>query len=338
MLRFLIQGVALFTLFSSLTFADNALLQRKDAQAFIHDMVTTYHMNQQDVTDALREAKFQKAIIDSMEKPYEKKSWDKYKAYYVTPERLKGGIQFWEANQKNIDAIAKKYRVPAEIIIAIIGVETRYGANQGNYRVLDALTTLAFDYPKRSEFFTKELKEYLLLCKEHHVPATYYKGSYAGAIGKPQFMPSSYRYYAIDYDKKGQRDLIENNADVIASVANYLHKHGWKMNQGIAQAAVMSSQPSNNITVNPKAANYRYSQLAGLGVRPVSYSQNHPYNAGIIELITKKGNEYWLAYPNFFVITRYNTSPQYALAVYLLSLQLKQQWEMLRAKKPHGYA
>ncbi len=242
---------------------------------------------------------------------------------------MKGGVDFWAANKEALDMAYKKYKVPPEIIVAILGVETLYGERQGDYRVLDTLATLAFDYPKRSAFFTKELGEYLLLCREHHVSPTYYKGSYAGAIGKPQFMPSSYRYYASSFDNKVHRDLVSNNADAIASVGNYFHKHGWQLNAGIAQAATMSSKwRLRPIQVNPKTANYRYAQLEAKGVKPLTASINHPSRAGLIELITREGKEYWLAYPNFFVITRYNSNPQYALVVYLLAQQLKQQWAL----------
>jgi len=273
-----------------------------------------------------------------MEKPYEKKNWDVYRDHFLTAQRIKGGIDFWHQNQKTLAQAEKKYKVPAPIIVAILGVETLYGERQGDLRVLDTLATLSFDYPKRASFFKKELKEYLLLCREHKVPATQYLGSYAGAIGKPQFMPSSYRYYAVKFNNKGVRDLVNSNEDSIASIANYIHKHGWKMNEGIAQLAQLHGQDYKKIHVNPRKANYRYSQLKSAGIKPVTAAYNHPSRAGLIELNTTEGNEYWLAYPNFFVITRYNSNPQYALTVYLLSQQLKKQWAEINTTKHRAYA
>lgn len=330
-------GFTLLLLISFSSFSNTAFTQRKDVQLFIKSMVKQYHFNERDLTATMSQVQIQPQIIESMEKPYEKKNWDVYRNLFLTPQRLKGGLDFWRANQKILTQAEKRYGVPAEIIVAILGVETLYGERQGEYRVLDALSTLAFNYPKRAPFFTKELKEYLLLCREHKVPATKYLGSYAGAMGKPQFMPSSYRYYAVDFYNKGQRDLIGNNGDVIASVANYFHKHNWKLNEGIAQQAQFKPSRHSHLYINPRTANYHYSQLAAAGVKPITASYNHPARAGLIELITDEGNEYWLAYPNFFVITRYNTSPQYALVVYLLSQQLKQQWVEMSTKKHRAY-
>lgn len=318
--------------------ADNALVQRKEVQNFINYMVKNHNFNRKELTAIIQEAAFQPQIIESMEKPYEKKNWDTYRQLFVTPQRIQGGIDFWKANQQALLKAEQKYGVPANVIVAIIGVETLYGKNQGNYRVLDALSTLAFNYPKRAEFFTKELKEYLLLCREHKVPPTQYFGSYAGAMGKPQFMPSSYRYYAVDFTGNPKKDLMNDNQAVIASVANYIHKHGWNLNQGVAQPAKVEGNQIKQINTSNKSALYNFKQLAAAGIKPLTASLNHPTKVGVIELTTEAGPEYWLAYPNFYVITRYNTSPQYALAVYLLAQQLKNQWASSQNKyKPFAY-
>jgi len=335
-LAWLVFSALLFTSFS--TFSDSAFVQRKDVQNFIKSMVKQYHFNEKELTATMSQVTIQPQIIESMEKPYEKKTWDVYRDLFLTAQRVQGGLDFWRDNQQILAKAEKRFGVSAEIIVAILGVETLYGQRTGEYRVLDSLSTLAFNYPKRSVFFTKELREYLLLCREHKVPATQYIGSYAGAIGKPQFMPSSYRYYAIDFNNKGHRDLVNDNADVIASVANYFHKHGWNSSEGIAQHAKIRGTQYRHIRVNPRAANYHYSQLENAGVKPVTASYHHPAKAGLIELVTDKGNEYWLAYPNFFVITRYNSSPQYALVVYLLAQQLKKQKTELSMHKPRAYA
>lgn len=327
----------IFALFSFSLYADTAFTKRGDVQLFIQEMVKKYHFNAKQLTATMNQVTLQPQIIASMEKPYEKKNWDIYRDLFLTPVRLKKGLDFWAANRKTLTKAQQKYGVPAEIIVAILGVETLYGERQGENKVLDALATLAFEYPKRSRYFKHELKEYLLLCREHGVPATQFKGSYAGAIGQPQFMPSSYRNFAVDFGNKGKRDLVNNNDDSIASIANYFKAHGWQPNAGVAQHAKLIGKRYQHIQMNPRTANYQYTQLTANGIKPVTAAHNHPSRAALMELTTAKGNEYWIAYPNFFVITRYNSSPQYALVVYLLSQQLKQQWVALNAKKHRAY-
>lgn len=320
--------------------ADQNFVQRKDVQQFINQMVHQHQFNRRELTQVMSQVQIQPQIIVSMEKPYEKKNWDFYKQLFVTPERVQGGIEFWRKNRQALERAEKLYGVPASVIVAIIGVETRYGKNQGSYRVLDALSTLAFNYPKRSEFFTKELREYLLLCREHKVSPTQYLGSYAGAMGKPQFMPSSYRYYAASFNNSAHIDLMNDDNAVIASVANYFSKHGWKENAGVAQPAKVTGSKYRKINTANKVAAYHMKQLAWAGVRPLTAaSTNRPDKVGLIELTTDEGPEFWLTYPNFYVITRYNSSPQYALAVYLLSQQLRTQWAASSAKnKQFAYA
>lgn len=319
----------------SAAYADNALLHRKDVRQFINQMVSQDKFSRYELDSAMRAAQFQPQIIESMDKPYEKKTWDVYKSLFLTPQRVQAGIAFWQANADTLARAQKEYGVPAEMIVAILGVETQYGKRQGEYRVLDALTTLAFGYPKRADYFTRELREYFLLCREHHVPPTQYIGSYAGAIGQPQFMPSSYRTFAVDYAGHGHRDLVSNNQDVIGSVANYFRQHGWINNETVAQPAELAGAKAGQLAVNSKHADYTYGELISSGVIPLAGASRHPNQAGLIELITNKGNEYWLAYPNFYVITRYNSSPQYALAVYLLAQQLREQRALALMKHPH---
>lgn len=303
-------------------YADHQLITRPEVKKFINQMVSHDHFKRTELIAALKEAQFQPQIIESMEKPYEKKSWDAYKALFLTPQRLQSGIEFWQANADTLARAQKEYGVPAEVIVAILGIETQYGKRQGEYRVLDALTTLAFDYPKRSDYFTRELREYLLLCREHHVSPTQYIGSYAGAIGQPQFMPSSYRLFAVDFAGHGKRDLVDNTKDVIGSVANYFHHHGWTMNANVAEPVRYVPKHHVPVNVNSKQANYSYKRLVSSGVKPLNPISKPPQKAGLIELTTNAGSEYWMAFPNFYVITRYNSSPQYALAVYLLAQQL----------------
>ena len=314
-------------------FADAALLKEKKTQQFMNQMVQQYHFNRTELASVLRQAQYQPQIIESMEKPYEKKTWDVYRSIFLTPERLKAGLEFWKNNRQTLAQAEKQYGVPAPVIVAIIGVETLYGKHQGQYRVLDALTTLAFYYPKRSDFFTKELKEYLLLCREHAVSPTEYKGSYAGAMGKPQFMPSSYRFYAVDSTGKGHANLMQDDQDVIGSVANYFHRHGWKMHELVAEPVNLQGTRYKTLQMNAKHADYEYLRLVKAGIKPLGHPSHRPNKAGLIELTTNSGQAYWMAYPNFYVITRYNTSPQYALVVHLLAMQLQNLWVNLQGNQ-----
>lgn len=311
-------------------YADAALIKRKDVQSFVNQMVKQHHFDKKQLIGTLKAAEFQPQIIESMERPYEKKTWDVYRELFLTPQRVQAGIDFWHANQKTLERAQKEYGVSADIIVAIIGVETLYGKHQGNYRVLDALTTLAFYYPKRAPYFTKELAEYLLLCREHRVAPTQYMGSYAGAMGKPQFMPSSYRNYAVNYTGSNRPDLMNEDKDAIASVANYFHRYGWKMNEGVAQPVNVRGWRYKKFLNNNRKATYTVKQLSWGGVKPISSLLNPRLKAGLIELTNQNGSEYWLAYPNFYVITHYNTSPQYALVVYLFAQQLRNQWASMQ--------
>ena len=305
------------------SYADNALLKQKDVQVFINKMSQKHHMDKQQLRSVMKAAVFQPQIIDSMNKPYEKKTWDVYKKIFLTPQRLQAGLDYWRQNQNTLAKAEKLYGVPAPIIVAIIGVETLYGKHQGNYRVLDALTTLAFHYPSRQAFFTSELEAYLLLCKEQHVSPTSFTGSYAGAIGKPQFMPSSYRHFAVDFTGNGRRDLINDDHDVIGSVANYFHVHKWQKNQPVGQPVSIHGYGYRKLPINAKKPTNTVKQLTTAGIQTLNrppYSQHH--RVGLMEFLTTNGQEYWMAYPNFYVIMRYNSSPQYALVVYLFAQQL----------------
>lgn len=331
-------SVLTLTLIPFATYSDSSFTKREDVHRFINKMVKNHRFDPIELTTTLSKVKLQPQIIQSMEQPYEKKNWDVYRAIFLTPQQLRGGLDFWASNQKILKHAQRQYGVPPEIIIAILGVETRYGEKQGNNKILDALATLAFEYPKRSTYFVQELEQYLLLCRELKCSPSSHNGSYAGAIGKPQFMPSSYRKYAVDHDKKGYSDLINNNADAIMSIANYFYHHGWKPYEGISQPVKLSSETHKKLLLNPRYANYTYKQLLASGVKPVTAAHNHPRRAGLFEFTKATGNEYWIGYPNFFVIMRYNSSPQYALAVYLLSQQLKQEWLRTHATKHRAYA
>lgn len=308
--------------------ADSALVHQKNTQTFIQELVKKDHFDRRQLQTILTAAKYQPQIIESMQRPYEKKDWDVYRDLFLTQERLNAGLQFWKQNHQSLAKAEQEYGVPAEMIVAILGVETLYGKRQGNYRVLDALTTLAFYYPPRAEYFKRELREFLLLCREHDVSATQYMGSYAGAMGKPQFMPSSYRTFAVQYDGGKKRpNLMSEDRDVISSVANYFKKHGWQSKQMVVEKAQVSKEAIQQVALNSRSPNYPFITLLKAGIRPEASVRFHPHEAGLLELTTAIGPEYWLAYPNFYVITKYNTSPQYALVVHLLAQSLRQHYD-----------
>lgn len=267
---------------------------------------------------------YRQEIIDAMERPYEAKPWHRYRRLFLTPERISGGLAFWRENAEILARAEETYGVAPEIIVAILGVETNYGARLGEHRALDALTTLGFSYPKRADFFRSELEQLLLLSLEGQVDAAAATGSYAGALGKPQFIPSSYRAYAVDFDGDGKRDLWGSNADVIGSVANYFRRHGWVPASPVAlRARVPGSAPAQHGVAEktPVAPNTTLDRLRSAGV-----DWQEPIGGDIPATLVRldgSEDEYWVALQNFYVITRYNHSNLYALAAYQLSQEIK---------------
>ncbi|MCL1078652.1 lytic murein transglycosylase B [Parashewanella spongiae] len=286
-------------------------------------------MTKQEVTSILDKAHFQQTIIDSISRPWEAKPWYQYYPIFLTDNRLEAGLSFWKKNKDVIARAAKKFQVDPQIIVAIIGVETYYGKYLGKHSVLDALYTLGFYYPPRAKFFRGQLGDLLKLTKEEHLDINNLKGSYAGAMGYGQFIPSSYRYYAVDFDGNGSRDLIGSPADAIGSVANYLHKHGWQKGMPTTIELVNESDsapetaPWSGKRLKLKAADILTPQLHLKHSIDIDIAQP----AILIELQQESDKEYWLGLKNFYVITRYNHSPLYAMAVYQFSQQLKQSYE-----------
>jgi len=285
-------------------------------------MVTQYHFNKDNLNEIFDQVQLQPTILKIMARPAEKWDWYKYQTFFITAKRINGGVNFWKQHAKTLEKVEKEDGVPASVIVAIIGVETFYGQNQGSYRVLDSLATLAFEYPKRKTFFQNVLKEYLLLARENQFNATSILGSYAGAIGQGQFMPSSYRSYAIDYSGTGISDLRNDTDDVIASVGNYLKVHGWKAGEPIAVKAKVTGSKYKKLKANTLSPRYSLRFLKTYGVVPVK-----PYHSQLktnfIILQGAKTPEYWLGFYNFYVISRYNPRINYAMAVYQLSVAIK---------------
>ncbi|MFC1772232.1 lytic murein transglycosylase B [Pseudomonadota bacterium] len=304
-------------------FQDNA-----DVSVFIDEMVDKHKFKREELVLLFDQASKRDDILEAISRPAEKtKPWHEYRKIFLTPSRIEGGTEFWKDNAAILQRAADAFGVEPAIIVAIIGVETRYGSNTGSYRVIDSLSTLAFEYPPRSKFFRSELEQFLLLAREEDVDRSSAKGSYAGAMGYGQFIPSSYRAYAVDFSKDGKRDLWNNLDDIIGSVANYFSRHGWV--RGAPVAAIINSgsplahfQVSENL--NPgetKAGDYT---AKGVTTKP-ALPADMPVS--LLKLEQEDAPEFWLTGKNFYVITRYNRSPLYAMAVYQLSEAIRDAYQ-----------
>ncbi len=300
--------------------------QRADVQQFIQMMVKNYGFNQAQLVKLFSQVKEQPAIVKGMTKTKEHLPWYKYRQLFITDKRINEGVAFWKQHQKTLHDVAAKDGVDPSVIIAILGVETSYGKNQGGHRVIDSLSTLAFNYPSRAKFFQNELKEYLLFTREQHVDPLKVRGSYAGAIGLPQFMPSTYRVYAVDFAKTGKSDIFTNPDDVIASVSNYLKLHGWQTQQPVASLCSVKGKTYQKLPKQKLKPEMTLSQLAKYGINPdLRYSPSAKATFMALDMPNDK-QEYWVGFNNFYVITRYNPRINYAMAVYQLSQEIKSKY------------
>lgn len=273
--------------------------------------------------DVLHQARKKTSIIKALNRPAEKRfSWEKYRTNLIDTKRIQNGNKFWNKHNKALLRAEEEFGVPAEIIVSIIGVETRYGKVTGSYRVIDALSTIAFDYPRRSAFFQNELKEFLLLTQEENIPFAQPKGSYAGAMGFGQFIPSSFRAYAIDYDKDGKRDIWKNPVDAIGSVANYFSKHHWKTGDDVILQAKLGGEIGKALYNNGLEPKLSFKEWQSHSVTP-KVKVESAEKATLMKFIYDKKDQYWFGLHNFYVITRYNRSRYYAMVVYQLSQLIK---------------
>jgi len=231
------------------------------------------------------------------------------------------GVAFWHEHESTLNAVEARYGVPPQIIAGIIGVETRYGNYMGSHRVIDALTTLAFNYPPRAPFFRSELEHYFLLVREEDMDPLQPIGSYAGAMGMPQFISSSYRRFAVDFDNDGRRDLWDSPADIIGSVANYFSEHGWQRNKPVVALATVSGESYRAVLTGVLKPKHTLGELRQAGAQ-VGPTWSDDLEATLMELETSDGVEHWVGLHNFYVITRYNHSPLYAMAVYQLGQEI----------------
>lgn len=295
----------------------------KDARVkdFIDEMVKEHKYDRDELNTLFTKASRRSSIIKAISRPAERKPWYKYRPIFLGSKRIKLGVKFWDENEVLLQRAHKQFGVNPETIVAIIGVETRYGKHKGSYPVVDALSTLGFFYPPRSSFFKKELKEFLLLAREEKMDPYELTGSYAGAMGQPQFMPSSFRQYAIDFDGDGKRNIWTNNADTIGSVANYLKRHGWKKGQDITFPAKIHGKKYKKVLKQGLKPVLTVANLKNKGINADNHIDKNT-SAALIELENRFSNEYWLGLNNFYAITRYNHSALYGMAVFQLGQEI----------------
>ena len=300
-------------------------LQNPQFIQFLNKMEKEHNYDRFQLVELFSDVRQQKSILKAISRPAEKsKTWAQYKPIFITPKNIQRGVDFYNKHKETLLAAEKEYGVPAEVIVAIIGVETRYGSNKGSYRVIDALSTLAFDYPPRSKFFTSELEHFIQLSKEAGLDPKVVKGSYAGAMGFPQFISSSYRSYAIDFDKDGKTDLINNPKDAIGSVANYFKRHGWKTGEKVITLADLAEnkqtkKPIESLVNKGLKPKFTVGDITSAGLAPRMKLNNNKAAATAWKVEGETGDEYWIGLHNFYVITRYNHSHMYAMAVHQLS-------------------
>ena len=294
---------------------------RPQYASFLQSLAAETSLALEDLDRVFRQVIIRPQIVRAISMPAEAKPWDQYRPLFVNQRHISGGLAFWDLHAEALRRAWQTYGVPEAVIVAILGVETHYGRHTGGYRVLDALTTLAVDYPPRADYFRRELVEFLLLAREQGLNTLAVKGSYAGAMGIGQFMPSSCRKYGVDFDGDGQADLWRNPIDAIGAVANYLHAFGWQPGAPIAYPVQVAGEATRELANTGWSARRPLREWRSRGVT-IGEHVPEELEAMLIRLDTTQGPEFWLAFQNYYVITRYNRSFQYALAVHQLAQAL----------------
>jgi membrane-bound lytic murein transglycosylase B len=320
--------------------ADPSLdLTRDDVRSFIDEVVERHGIESTTIESLLGTARTRQAIIDAISRPAEALPWHRYRTIFITDERIDAGVAWWSTHAELIDAAATRYGLDPAVLVAVIGVETYYGRFRGRHRVIDALATLAFDYPRRSAFFRRELEAFLLLSHEEGLDPLAVLGSYAGAMGLPQFISSSYRAYAVDGDGDGRRDLLDSIADATASVGNYFLSHGWRSGEEVTLSASAPADPAAVAhLVNQGRRPYTtVGELRAAGIVAADAADQQRLDAldaaapaTLMALEGAAGTEYWVGLHNLFVITQYNHSPLYALAVFQLAELIRERRDASR--------
>lgn len=296
---------------------------------FIHDMARTHGFSTPALQRLFARVRLRPEVIQAMERPKEALPWYEYRRLFVNDGRVEQGVAFWRRHAQLLRRAQDEYGVPPEVVVAILGVETQYGRHRGQWPVLDALTTLALRYPPRAAFFRQELEQYLLLAREQKFDPLGVKGSYAGAMGMPQFIPSSWRRYAVDFDGNGKRDLLGSQADIIGSVANFLYAHGWQAGAPVADEARVEGTLYFWLEKLGSRPSLPLKQFVRYGVSPLTH-RDPDIPAALILLEDETGPSPRIGYNNFHVITRYNRSPRYAMAVHELAERIRRQYQEAR--------
>lgn len=289
--------------------------------AFVAEATDKHGLDPADIERWLGEARYQQSIIDAITRPAEAKPWRDYRPIFMNERRINDGRAFLREHWSLLSRIEADTGVPAEMVVAIMGVETSYGRITGSHRVLDALYTLGLFYPPREAFFRSELATIFKLAQEESIDLNTAKGSYAGAMGWGQFMPSSYRAYAVDGDGDGRRDLWGSLPDITASIANYFVAHGWERGQPVVVPAKFEA--AEEFAPGNLEATHGLADLAERGYRP-RYAVGADLPATVLNLDGAEGREHWIAFKNFYVISRYNRSQLYSLAVFQLAGEIAQ--------------
>jgi membrane-bound lytic murein transglycosylase B len=295
---------------------------RPEIESFIDEMALKHAFDRPSLRRIFRQAQPRPAVIRAIATPGTARPWHEFRALYIEERRLAGGIEFWRQNAATLARARREYGVPEEIIVATIGVETVYGRNIGRFKVLEALSMLAFDYPPRAPLFRAELEEFLLLTRETGFDALATRGSYAGAMGIPQFLPSSYRKYAVDFDGDGRPDLWGSAADAIGSVANYYRAFGWHTGAATVVETQAAGDEVEGVLAEGIKPHARIADLRRRGIVPLVPVDEEAL-AAVVRVEAESGPQYWLGLQNFYVITRYNRSVNYALVVHELARELR---------------
>jgi membrane-bound lytic murein transglycosylase B len=302
---------------------------RQDVAAFIARMAAESNYSEQELIDLFGQVRKQEHLFALLDRPAEKElDWYQYRNIFIKDKRISRGVEFWREHRELLSQVSEQTGVPPEIIVAVVGVETFYGIYKGKDPVFDSLVTLAFDYPRRASFFARELEEFLLLSKEQGFDARALRGSYAGAMGMPQFISSSYRSYAVDFDEDGQTNLFDSIPDITASVANYFVRHGWERNGRVARPLVAAEDSQVHDLEPGVKPGYTWSELRRRGLQPKStFEIAEETPVALVRLQQRDHPEYWAGFQNFYVITRYNHSELYAMAVYQLAKLISHQYK-----------
>ena len=323
---------------SSLAQADAAFLARPDVQRYIDEQVASGVFNRPELEAVFANVEIKPNIIAILDKPSTSRPWYQFRSSFYNERLLKSGVAFWQQHAAALQRAEQVYGVPPEMVVAILGIETNYGRNTGSFRLADALSTIAFNYPRRAEYFRGELTEFLKLAKEERIDPLSLKGSYAGAMGLPQFMPSSFRKWAVDFDGSGHRDIWNNVDDAIGSVAHYFQLQGWRHGDDIIiPAAVQPGVDVSGLVADKFNLHLTVGELKARGVLPQAQVADH-VQAVLVPLETAPGvTEYWLGLNNFYVITRYNKSTLYAKVAQELAAELRLRYlnaQALQAAQP----